>query len=178
MRDRIFQQAPDRLCAAEFAGERQRRLPATNRPGNGVDDQRTTPGDFLESMLRVQRRRDVPTGRAARINTDRRLPGWSDEPETVAADTVHVRANHCCRSGACDGRLDGVATIVQHRQPGCSGQWMRRIDRRFSEATGPRWYGFTQDRLWRTGHGRSELRYGLGDVLPIGPLLRKSFHSR
>ncbi len=72
------------------------------------------------ARLGVERGIGAPGGRTAGVDAHGRLSRLGDQPEVVAAQSVHMRIDHGDGGRRGDHGFDGVAAVLQYTQP-CLG---------------------------------------------------------
>ncbi len=124
--DRIAKKIDERQAGAMGARRFERQHPASDRAGDCECSKRPARRNALVLAVELQRRPRTGTAHGdERAHAAGRL---ADEPDTVAADMVHMRIDHRNGRCHCDHGLDGVAALGKRHAPGFDGRLVRGAD--------------------------------------------------
>ena len=109
--DRVGEQIRQRQARAHGGGEFMGEHPAADGAGHGQGGVGAAGGDDVDLKRAVALDRRPCAGEPAGLDGPHAALGFVDQPETVAADAVHVRIDDGDRRGHREHGLDGVAAL-------------------------------------------------------------------
>ena len=114
------------VAAERFPRPIEREFPAANSSGDRVRRERATKRNRVETLRTIIINRSRGCRAAAGFYPDGRRAGRRDQPETVAADAIHMRIGDRDRGSGRDHCFDGVAAITQNCKRALRGERTRR----------------------------------------------------
>ena len=114
---RILQQNIKRQSPANRARQFQRQRPAAQTAGNRQRRFRSARRDRVDFGQAIALEGRFLAGKAASLDRANVAIGLTHQPETVAAERVHMGIDHRDGRGHCDHRLDRVAALNEDVAP-------------------------------------------------------------
>src|SRR5262249_2891671 len=111
---------------AYMVADLEGRHPPADGAGHRIRGERAARRHGIHPFDPIKIDGDAAASRSAGLDADGRRSRPRDEPETIAADAVHMRVNHRDRRGGGHHGLDGVSALAQHRNSDLRRQMMRR----------------------------------------------------
>ncbi len=140
--EETFPRVPDRRAQERREGEATEALGQSGPPAHGAGDGDRVPAEGRHGATTPEAlARPAERGASGGVQSVE-VVVVPDEREDVAAEPVHRRLDDRQGGGRGDGRVDGVSTLLEHREAGLRGERVRgghHLPREDGRAMGEVW---------------------------------------